>query len=369
MASFHHLWCVGLCWHRTQPEIGQLQGAHSQLLWKEALLQYEPRLALCWHQLQAVEVHIWDFRWRLPNTGAWIDLHCKNWDFVAGSSGAQEACHHFPCMPPWWPYLALCHEAETPGSQAVQLALPRFDHHPMCNCLGGAAVGIVGGQSFAPSAVLMPLLRHLQFPHLQAQQLIHQSLPKALLAWDWGKAPQIKMPEIKCNLLKYLEPKDCCLRIRDLRNIIYFRKTKSSPPSHHSKSSRNKGCNGTLPFPPGFDVQTFHLSVPICFRMRFPDLFWYGSLIIFISMVATTAPFLKIAGPETWDDSQTYHARHLSWAYAAGCFLSARYFERGHFIGVSWCLSFLSGQISMYTYMQYSVYSILYFLYFYSLLY
>ena len=29
-------------------------------------------------------------------------------------------------------------------------------------------------------------------------------------------------------------------------------------------------------------------------------------------MVATTAPFLNIAGPETWDDSQTYHARHLS---------------------------------------------------------
>ena len=28
-ALIHHLFCLGLCWHRTRPEIGQLQGAHS----------------------------------------------------------------------------------------------------------------------------------------------------------------------------------------------------------------------------------------------------------------------------------------------------------------------------------------------------
>ena len=43
---------VALCWHRTQPEIGQLQDAPSELLWKEALLQYLSCLALCWHPTQ-----------------------------------------------------------------------------------------------------------------------------------------------------------------------------------------------------------------------------------------------------------------------------------------------------------------------------
>ena len=46
-----HLSCIRLCWHLTQPEIGQLQGAHSELLWKEALLQIHLSLfGLCWHR-------------------------------------------------------------------------------------------------------------------------------------------------------------------------------------------------------------------------------------------------------------------------------------------------------------------------------
>ena len=30
-ALLHHLWRLGLCWHRTQREIGQLQGAPDEL--------------------------------------------------------------------------------------------------------------------------------------------------------------------------------------------------------------------------------------------------------------------------------------------------------------------------------------------------
>ena len=33
----HHLSCLGLCWHLTQPAIGQLQDAHSELRCKEGL--------------------------------------------------------------------------------------------------------------------------------------------------------------------------------------------------------------------------------------------------------------------------------------------------------------------------------------------
>ena len=183
-ALLHCLSCFGLCWHPTQPEIGRLQGALCELLCIEVLIQCLSCLGLCWHQLQAVKVHTWDFHCGLPHTGAWSDLHLENSDFVACSTAAQAVRHYFPHMPRWCADFASCEEAETPGSQAGQLVGSRFDCHLVGNCLGGAVVGIVGGQSFPPSAVLMPLLRHLQFPHLQTQQLIHQSLRKALPAWD-----------------------------------------------------------------------------------------------------------------------------------------------------------------------------------------
>ena len=53
----------------------------------------------------------------------------------------------------------------------------------------------------------------------------------------------------------YLEPKDCCLRIWDLQNIIYFRKTKSSPPSHNSRAAETKVAMETFKplVPPDFD--------------------------------------------------------------------------------------------------------------------
>ena len=38
------------CWHRTRPEIGQLQDAHSELLRKGALLHCLSCLGLCWHR-------------------------------------------------------------------------------------------------------------------------------------------------------------------------------------------------------------------------------------------------------------------------------------------------------------------------------
>ena len=80
----------------TQPEIGQLQGALAQLLCKEALLHHLWCLGLCWPLLLSVKTRIWDFHWGMPHTRASLHLHLQNLDFVAGSSAAQEACHHFP---------------------------------------------------------------------------------------------------------------------------------------------------------------------------------------------------------------------------------------------------------------------------------
>ena len=40
------------CWHRTPPKIGQLQDAHSELLWKGALFRHVWCLGLCWHPTQ-----------------------------------------------------------------------------------------------------------------------------------------------------------------------------------------------------------------------------------------------------------------------------------------------------------------------------
>ena len=210
----HHLSCLGLCWHPTQPEIGQPQGAHSELLWKEALLLYLSCLGLCWHPtppeigqlqgalsqqlskeallqyprglclflplLQVVEVRIGGFHWRLLQTRASLPLHLQSWDFVAGSGALKAVCHYFGDMQPWFGDLVPYQVAENPLSQALQLALQGFDHHPMGNRLGGDVVGIVEGQSAVPSAALTPLPRHLQAPLFQ-QPLSHQSLRKPLL--------------------------------------------------------------------------------------------------------------------------------------------------------------------------------------------
>ena len=51
----------------------------------------------------------------MPRTRASLHLHFQNWDFVAGSSVAQEACHHFADMPVSCPDPAPCRAAETPG--------------------------------------------------------------------------------------------------------------------------------------------------------------------------------------------------------------------------------------------------------------
>ena len=132
---------------------------------------------------------------------------------MAGSSAAQEACHHLPNMPPWCPDPAPCQETESPGSQAVQLegsksdSPSRFDNHPVGSCLEGAVVGSVGCQSSVPSAVLRPSLNLLQNPLLQKPQSIHQSLRKALLAWDnWKKKPKKseRNLNITYDLLKHL---------------------------------------------------------------------------------------------------------------------------------------------------------------------
>ena len=40
------------------------------------------------------------FPLRDAHTRASLHLHLQNWDFVAGSSAAQEACHHFGGRPP-----------------------------------------------------------------------------------------------------------------------------------------------------------------------------------------------------------------------------------------------------------------------------
>ena len=43
--------CLGLCWHRTQPEIGQLRGAHSAAATKRGFFSIICRaLGLCWHR-------------------------------------------------------------------------------------------------------------------------------------------------------------------------------------------------------------------------------------------------------------------------------------------------------------------------------
>ena len=49
----HSIICDALvfCWHRTQPEIGQLQGAPCELLWKEAWPHHFSGLGLCWHRI------------------------------------------------------------------------------------------------------------------------------------------------------------------------------------------------------------------------------------------------------------------------------------------------------------------------------
>ena len=107
MVLLHHLWWLGLCWHQSQPEIGRLQGHHSELLCKELLPHHLSVLGLVLHLLLSVKICIWDFRWRLPHTRASLYVvHSRHWDFVAGSSAAQEACHHLPHMPLWCPHLA-----------------------------------------------------------------------------------------------------------------------------------------------------------------------------------------------------------------------------------------------------------------------
>ena len=84
--------------------------------------------------------------------------HSRHWDFVAGSSAAQEACRYFPHMLLSCPHLAPCQGAETPGSQAAKLygsrsdRRSRFDCHSVGSCLEGSVVGSVGCQAFAPSA-------------------------------------------------------------------------------------------------------------------------------------------------------------------------------------------------------------------------
>ena len=51
-ALLHHLFGLGPCWHPTPPEVGQLQDAHSELLCKEALLHQMFGLGPCWHRTQ-----------------------------------------------------------------------------------------------------------------------------------------------------------------------------------------------------------------------------------------------------------------------------------------------------------------------------
>ena len=196
---FHHPSCLGLCWHRTPPEIGQPQAAPDKLLCKEALLHHLRCLGLCWPLLLSAKTRFWDFQWGMLHTRASLHLHLQNWDFGAGSSAAQEACHHFPHMPPWCPDPAPCQAAETPGSQAVQLEGIRYDcqsrsDHPVESCLEGAVVGSVGCQSSVPSAASRPSPNLLQSPLLQKPQLIHRSLRKALPAWDncTKKAPETR---------------------------------------------------------------------------------------------------------------------------------------------------------------------------------
>ena len=103
-AFLHHVSGPCLCWHRTQPEIGQLQSAHSELLWKQVLRHHLSCLGLCWHWTQPVKIRIWDFRSRLPHPRASFHLHLQNWDFVRGSSGAPALRHYFrwhATMMPW----------------------------------------------------------------------------------------------------------------------------------------------------------------------------------------------------------------------------------------------------------------------------
>ena len=111
--------------------------------------------------------------------------------------------------------LLTCHHDA--GVSATRLRLQKLQHHKLYDlkgkflifdpglivtqldsCCEAAAVGSRGCQAPAPIAFLTPYLRHLPIPHVQKQQLIHQSLQKALLAWDYCK----KAPEVR-NKSKY----------------------------------------------------------------------------------------------------------------------------------------------------------------------
>ena len=143
--KFQHVWWhrhQRVWWHRhhtcwnwrhlnpTQPANEQLQGAHSELLCIEVLLQFPLDLSPYLPQLQVVEVRIWDFL-RVCRHIQGCDFEIWDpWKFgqlAAASGAAKKHCvimsqRHATNEVPILPHNQV---GKTAGSQAVQRPRPK----------------------------------------------------------------------------------------------------------------------------------------------------------------------------------------------------------------------------------------------------
>ena len=178
MVLLHDLWCLGLCWHQTQPEIGQLQDDHSELLQAMALLLHPWCLGVCWHQTQPEigqlqgahsellceeplprrksRSHVFTDRSRCQTTL----VLCRTCFIVQGSFAPASISND---MQSKLPAKALPHTGASLFVAHSTLGFrgwsrfdrrSRFDCHPVGSCIEGSVVGRVGCHAFAPSAVL-----------------------------------------------------------------------------------------------------------------------------------------------------------------------------------------------------------------------
>ena len=141
-----------------------------------------------------------------PHTGVWLwDLRSVKIRTTRGCFRCREKalCHHVAttCYK-WGPDLA-----PQSGGQNCRITscttapAERFDCHPVGNHLGGAGLpeSWEVQQNRAFFAVLIPLLRHLEFPHIQTQQAFSPLPAYNTSIIGRSEAPQIKKPE--CLLL------------------------------------------------------------------------------------------------------------------------------------------------------------------------
>ena len=315
-ALLHCLSGLCLCWHRTQPAIGQLHSAPAEQQSKEALLHPVhclSRFGLCWHPDSTSNRTTSSFpfwaamkRGVSPSLQPWVfvgtSFKQEKYAFETSIGGCRIKGRELICIlkirTSWLVQLLLkqcaiilaaCHNdfailfgirrQRTPLSQGVQLVGSRFDHHPAGSCREGAVVGIVGRQSPAPSAVLVPLLR------TSANSSSSNTAIDSPVNAESTSSMGLRGRHLKSNAwlswnLKYLEPKACCLRIWDLQNIIHFRKTKSSPPRHYSRAAETNVATETFGSSRLWWAFVLHLSefppwvspvCPIRFGIRFPS--------------------------------------------------------------------------------------------------